>query len=531
MHLNFGPIRMKKLSTTTGVSLFLFLFCISLFAEQLQVNTAYTDQTNEVSFVVTLPSGVEVPPKSSDFQLFDGSAAIISADAIEPFAESDRKLVLLFSVDVSRSISNDTLRETQAALINIFSITLPKDRYQFGLVSFADEVIGSPFFTDDPETFTKSIRELKIAHGNKTVLYQATIDSLNKLEELMPGEYRRILIISDGKDEGSVEDYDTVINLSKSRGIPIDGIAINGISPQYNAPEKLSALAEATGGHFIHPRNQSMSLKEAVISLYDSAIENTWIVHFRYQPNTEKPKLKNVHIKFKQNDTINLSANFSESIPAPSDFSISEDILTTPSTNTTVSNEDNWSQEIKGKFNNPSTYWVLGLLLLVTLIFILWIFQRRKKTLINGDAELSTDHEQLETGSPNHNNLFTTGSQQPKEESSRRQTVISSDLKDQDRPSIALEVTEGPLEGKKIPMDKPMFRIGANQDNDLVLIDDYVSRNHASLTYNNSDLILSDLNSRNGTMLNGVLMNNRASVVLPGDVIRIGNTSLIIITS
>ncbi len=511
----------KKLST--GISLYLFLFCIPVFAEQFQVNTVYTDQPNEVSFVVTLPPGLETPPKPSDFKLLDGSTVIKSADEIKPFAASNRKSVLLFCVDVSRSISGTTLKETQDALINFVSGDLPKDKYLFGLVSFADSVTSSPYFTDKSENLIKSIRELKIAsRGNKTLLNQAAMDSLYKLDQLKPTEYRRILIISDGKDEGSIETYDSVINLSNRLGIPIDGIAINGKKPQYDVPQGLSGLAKATGGRFINPRDQSMSLKEAVIWSHNRFIENTLVVHFRYQQSTEKPKLENIFIKFKPNDTLNLNADFSRGVPAPKNILISEKINETPPAN----NEYNWIQEA---LNKPSAYWLLGLLVLTTLIFIVWSFQRSKKSSANSNDELSTDHNQMKTGAPNQN-LFTTKIQYPEEKSNQRQTMISS-VKHQEIPSIAIEVIEGPLEGQKTQMVKPTFRIGANQDNDLILIDDYVSRNHASLTYDNSELILSDLDSRNGTFLNDVLMNNKTSVVLPGDVIRIGNTSLRIIAT
>jgi pSer/pThr/pTyr-binding forkhead associated (FHA) protein len=75
-------------------------------------------------------------------------------------------------------------------------------------------------------------------------------------------------------------------------------------------------------------------------------------------------------------------------------------------------------------------------------------------------------------------------------------------------------------------MDKQLIRIGSNQNNDLVLVDDYVSGNHALLYFENAKLLLSDLHSRNGTILNGELVTDKASEVFPGDVIRIGVSSL-----
>lgn len=508
-----------NLKLPTGISLSLFLFCTSVFAEQLQVGPVYTDQPDEVSFIVTLPPGLEISPKSSDFQLLDGTRVIKSVDAIEPFAESNRKLVLLFCVDVSRSINNAILKETQDALINIFSGTLPKDRYRFGLVSFADKVTSSSDFTDNPDILSKSIRGLKRTRGKKTLLYQAIFDSLNKLNKLKPAEYRRILIISDGKDEGSIETADSVINLSRTLGIPIDAIGRGIIQQQY--ADGLSGLTKATGGRFIYPRAESLSLKEAVNRLNKSFIENTWIVYFRYKPDAEKPKLENAVIKFKKNDTLSLSANISEGIPTPKDIS---DVNTMQKD----SPEVNSIQKVKEKLKKLFPYLVFGLLLLTTLIFILWIFRRRQGPSANGKTGDSTDRVNVETERPNQN-LFKREIPHPKE-NNRRQTEVISHLKaphlHQDRSSIVLAVTEGPLEGHKIPMVKQIFRIGANQDNDLVLIDDYVSENHALLTYDNGELLLSDLHSLNGTLLNGVLVNDKTSVVFPGDVIRIGNSSL-----
>ena len=118
------------------------------------------------------------------------------------------------------------------------------------------------------------------------------------------------------------------------------------------------------------------------------------------------------------------------------------------------------------------------------------------------------------------------------EEPKPRQTEVSDTFKvpqhSQNHPNLALVVLEGPLKGQKIPIDKQLFRIGADLDNDLVLIDDdYISGNHALLRYDNGELLLSDQHSLNGTLLNSELVkDDGASKVLPGDVIQIGKSSL-----
>ncbi len=501
----------------TGISLSLFLFCTSVFAEQLQVGSVYTDHPDEISFAITLPPGLDLDPKPADFQLLDGTRVIQHADEIVPFSESNRKLALLLCIDVSGSINKALLKETQDALINIFSGTLPKDRYKFGLVSFADKVVVPADFTEDPDALSKSIRELTISRGKKTRLYQAIIDSLNKLSSLQPAEYSRILIISDGKDEGSIETADSVINLSKALGIPIDTIG-RGIIPQQYA-DGLSGLAKATGGRFIYPRAESLSLKEAVIRLNNSFIENTWIVYFRYKPDTGKRKLENAAVKFIKNDTLSLSANISASIPAPQDISYG--------TTTIQNGSGGYFQNIdKEKLKQLLTYLGFGLLVLATLIFIVWVYRRRNKPTIVNQTLIKKTPVLMETDifkQPDIKDI-------PPKESKRRETVVSSITNvpplRQDSPSFLLVVTEGPLKGHKHPIGKAFFRIGANQDNDLVLVDEFVSGKHALLTYDNGELLLTDLNSRNGTYLNGELLQDKTIAVFPGDIIGIGESSL-----
>ena len=55
---------------------------------------------------------------------------------------------------------------------------------------------------------------------------------------------------------------------------------------------------------------------------------------------------------------------------------------------------------------------------------------------------------------------------------------------------------------KTILLNKPSFRIGRLDDNDLVLPDNLASRHHCEITLQNNKYILTDLRSANGTMVN-----------------------------
>lgn len=92
------------------------------------------------------------------------------------------------------------------------------------------------------------------------------------------------------------------------------------------------------------------------------------------------------------------------------------------------------------------------------------------------------------------------------------------------RPPKYLRIDSGPLVGRTFSLTTELG-IGRSVDNQIILDDDYVSTNHARLTPSRQGVLLHDLNSTNGTYVNG----NRIStptVVTVADTIRIGRTTM-----
>jgi hypothetical protein len=82
------------------------------------------------------------------------------------------------------------------------------------------------------------------------------------------------------------------------------------------------------------------------------------------------------------------------------------------------------------------------------------------------------------------------------------------------------------VEGVKVfPLKLPVINIGRRLDNQLVIDDPRVSRNHAQLRAIKGRFVVFDLNSTGGTFVNG----QRASqtVLYPGDVISLAGVALI----
>ena len=78
---------------------------------------------------------------------------------------------------------------------------------------------------------------------------------------------------------------------------------------------------------------------------------------------------------------------------------------------------------------------------------------------------------------------------------------------------------------KNITLDKVVINIGRHSDNDLVLQDPHVSRQHAQLRVIKDHYVIFDAGSTGGVFLNGKKI--AQATLQSGDVIRIGMTNLI----
>jgi hypothetical protein len=87
-----------------------------------------------------------------------------------------------------------------------------------------------------------------------------------------------------------------------------------------------------------------------------------------------------------------------------------------------------------------------------------------------------------------------------------------------------LVIVAGAKEGLELPLGKEPLTIGRSSESGLVIRDDYTSTHHARLMLWDDQWVIQDLDSTNGTFLNG----NRVSIPTPVPLntpVRIGTTS------
>ena len=94
---------------------------------------------------------------------------------------------------------------------------------------------------------------------------------------------------------------------------------------------------------------------------------------------------------------------------------------------------------------------------------------------------------------------------------------------------IGLRILSGDDKGDVVSFENAIISIGSDPLNDIVLTDPTVSRHHAEIRRHGDDIQLIDLNSTNGTFIDGVSVIE--SMLKPNTVFQVGRTQIRVSTS
>ncbi|MHB0875008.1 MAG: FHA domain-containing protein [Anaerolineae bacterium] len=92
---------------------------------------------------------------------------------------------------------------------------------------------------------------------------------------------------------------------------------------------------------------------------------------------------------------------------------------------------------------------------------------------------------------------------------------------------MKIEFTQGVLAGAEFPLRGPSVVVGRGVEVDLQILDERISRRHAELTVADGVATITDLDSHNGTYVNGVRIRH-TQVLQPGDEVVIGGSAFVL---
>jgi VWFA-related protein len=430
-------------------------------------------------------SGSPVPFSSVNDITIKLDGQPIPVERITPFKDANEGVAYTFLLDISKTMAGAPFQNAVSAMEKLIKNMNARDCS--AIITFGDQAAVISDFTKDQESLISELNGIKPDHNN-THFYEA-IDKafdLNKRRDPTLPIRRTILVITDGKDEGSGIILDDLLDRNEKIGIPIYSIGYTRIEPIHL--DNLKRLSKLSGGHFLKSEDA-----QEFTRIYEKTfgdIQSQFVIETAFPSGRADGSMHQIYVEYKNNDTI---------IPAGKRVSFLFAKPTLPPS----------PSPLPPKSNNIWIYIIFGAAGLLLIIICFLIVKKRQIS-----QELDEAHN-YETFSDQTKNRY--------QDFSKPSLKI---LEEANLPVLQFTVIKGRSEGENYTVSvghkgRTLGREGA----DIVLNDDEVSKIHCSVSWINNRFMLKDEGSKNGTFLNGIPLKTR-SIIEDGDIIETGQIRL-----
>jgi Mg-chelatase subunit ChlD len=500
-------------------------------ASTLRLGPVFTEPPPQIDVVLEAPAVQELPAAESLTLVDEQGRPAGVAQTVLPFRESGHRMAVVVAVDVSGSMAGAPLDEIKEALRALAASRGPQE--EIALVSFADDVVVESRFGASPSELGAAIDRLA-PRGRITELFKGLFKALALLAE-QPGARQRLLVVSDGRDEGEAYQLDDVIERARSLQIPVDAVGLSRIDPRYLST--LERLADLTGGRYA-PAESGKDLERLVGSGIER-LRQTPVARFA-NPNLPRDGTRHrLGVRWTRGGEV-LDAETIVVLPPLPDGK-------TPKREDPVPPES-----VTDRLKSLPFLLAAGGLLLLLGLAAWWLSRsRRARARIPPASQQAPRVEppriQPPAGSPPPASVATFASRPGPEPppatvpsspdaapapAQRRATRFRQGFAAPaaGSPGAILLGESGSLAGVRVPVDRDPFWIGAEEENDLKIPEDaYLSGRHACLSFREGTLIIEDRQSTNGTFINGDRLDTAPRPLSPGDRVRVGRTDLVVL--
>lgn len=487
----------------------LFVAGCSAFAASLQIVSLA--EVKPGSVIATVRTADNQPPTTAFHLLFPTAAPgarDFTAKEVTPVTDASADLATTTIICVDRSGSmRHVVPSMKAALRDAFAS--PRPDLRASLLSFGTTISKQlQPLSNDPAQVSRVLDGIQAERGpdGKTLLYDAIILAINRLKD-DPGVHAgSLLVISDGKDEGSSIELDNLVNDAKMRGYPIDSIGYGKLAPASSG--SLAALSRATGGKFVLAQTDAQ-LSDAIRDDLGTKPLPAFRLRFDYPASSDRTPAGSAMLQYAVAGASAASVPVNVALAAPDANAIRPANTQGASVAPEASASAATPPLISIRFTKLTAALLLALLAVIAWI-IIWL--RRPKPPKPPEPIVDEPIDASAAGA----GLV------------RAQTQISPDFPAprQGEPAAWLIGRSGHWRGKRYPIERAMIHVGSDEACELAVTgDDYVSRRHATIRYEAGGLYLADLSSTNGTFLNGTRVSQTPSMLVAGDDIRFGHTS------
>lgn len=434
---------------------------------------------------LTDENGTPMDSPSADDLIIKLDGRAIPIREVSPFKETGEGVAYTLLTDVSKTMAGAPFRNAVSAITALVSNMSEKDR--IAVITFGDDVTIISDFTNDRDELISALGRIQPNHNN-THFYAGVSKAfdLNKRQDPTLPTRRAILVISDGKDEGSGITIEDLIE-QNNEGIPIYSIGYSKIDPKYLDP--LKRLSVLSGGHFLRSRDA-----REFTDIYQKTfgdIRSQFVIKTAAASEKADGIPRQIYVAYSKDEyriSAEKTAHFIHTLP-----------------------------EYGAKQREQMTRIYISVAALSVFLIIalfLWLLFRKRK---------AAQKEIPDSGSAD--SLLYDGAGSPHTPAPGE---TPPDMKsDETRgPVIRLIIIKGREEGKeyRITVDRKGRTLGkAGAD---VLVDDQgISDIHCVISWKHDRLMIRDEGSEKGTFHNGIPVKTR-DVIEDGDTIRIGECTL-----
>ncbi len=462
-----------------------FMFCsISVMAGQF-LKIEKIDAVNDfprikIDLVVNGIDGSLGALEAGDLVILEDGARIGESFTMKKHDDSENYLYLVFSIDSSKSISRKFLKSIKSSAREIARSIGAKDR--IAVYQFDDSVILLNSFSQSSEEIVKNINDIE-RHGKKTLLYNSIYDSIELFDKVKQAN-KKVIVFTDGKDEGSSVSEEDIIKFSRNAMIPIYFICCKD-SKNLRSMARISKL---TGGKLIYSKSNDVA---GMYRTTLSVMKNRYTLTYPSQLTMDGMHHR-VEVRIKYRDIRDRDSDL---------FFL----------------EKNRAAESLLPFRTIIIIIIATIVLFILLIVLFLYFMNREKELLKERFEIEKKYLMSQASAEGDHEK-----QQRPDDGQDAQSCEDGNAYG----SAWLFQKNGPQVGKKYPINMKEIFIGSGRDNAIVIDDKTVSEKHSKIKSAQGMHTLFDLISDQGTYLNDKKL-LRPKVLHDWDEIKIGSVVLI----
>lgn len=495
------------------ISLIIVILCMmntSVFAGELysvDVRQVYcfSDLFRVYADIEDIESNPVNKPNTSDIAGYiDGNK--LTVKNVQRFGDTNEGVADIFLVDISGSMGNNQMVQVKEA-IKTWAANM-KENDRIAVITFGDEAKCILDYTNDKTVIDKAVDSVT-NNDMKTRLFGG-IDEALKLatrNDSSLAKRKNIILITDGINDysGGISENDIYSKLKESL-IPVYSMWMpsSGTNGQ-RGRATLNSITEYSGGEIYDMSNKQINV------VYDwiyQSIRNSYTVDFAYGTSAADDGVHNFNIKVAQGDKVaedSISFNYRKTDEKSGAYSLAD-----------TNAEQNSDSEDSDNNDNKKFIIIFSVILFILAVGILLtvIFIKKKQS----STKNYYDNESFFNGGfGNSDNIDYVNSYNDNNMS--YQTMDATMNVNNSGEVILTSIADG-ME-KRAVISSPV-RIGRGPNNEIVIDDSLVSERHCVITAENGNAYIEDLNSTNGTILNGMIITNK-TLIRNNDVIRIGS--------